>query len=502
MSNRPTPVFATQVECGRGAGLAVCHLLRLVVTSDSHANTLTVFRLPVTVDPEVMEGMELARVCTLGDASCPPRMRFKFTEETESLAFTGPATARLLLVTDAGNNAVHVVRVGSRSHVGYVAPPGLLRRPRCVASSLSGSRQVVAVSAWRTRGAGDHQVHLFEGSGPLWTRLRVLGRGCGPALGRLHAPTGVRFTPDGSGLVVVDSYNLRVSLFRLPDMAFVQHLCTAPRTDQLIDVQAWVEGSELCPSDPFDVKKVTADCWPETLRSGSGMHDIAVANAWVPGLGVVARRLRCDWRGRESTALHFFASEDALAMAHMTPIRVAWMVGVVRGILVRRRFGGSVVVGQWLGTLSGTQDVCREVPVLLPTWATPLHPELQSASSSPAATPTSIDLSCKVIVDDSATPVLHHPGLLRSTACLAPTPRAVHSMAPGSTGLRGSSITPVSGQSLTLALPVSERAPFPMFRGEKPSGYHPAYTVAFATAVTLTFTAIVFKLGVMAMARS
>ena len=107
-------------------------------------------------------------------------------------------------------------------------------------------------------------MHLFEGSGPLWTRLRVLGRGCGPALGRLHAPTGVRFTPDGSGLVVADSYNLRVSLFRVPDMAFVQHLCTASRTDQLIDVQAWVEGCELCPRDPFDVKKFTADCWPET----------------------------------------------------------------------------------------------------------------------------------------------------------------------------------------------------------------------------------------------
>jgi hypothetical protein len=189
-------------------------------------------------------------------------------------------------------------------------------------------------------------------------------------------------------------------------------------------------------------------------------------------------------------------------MADMSPIRVAWMVGVVRGILVRRRFGGSAVVGQWLGTLPGTRDVRREVPVLLPTWATPLHPQLQSASSSPAAAPTSTDPSCKVTVVDSATPVLHHPGLLRSTACLAPTPQPVHSMASTvQCGLRGSSISPVSGQP-PKALPVSQQAPFSMLRRETPSGNHPAYTVAFVTAVTLTFTAIVFKLGVMAMARS
>ena len=45
------------------------------------------------------------------------------------LAFSGPATARLFLVTDAGHDVVHVIDVVGRVHVGYVAAPGTIAGP-------------------------------------------------------------------------------------------------------------------------------------------------------------------------------------------------------------------------------------------------------------------------------------------------------------------------------------------------------------------------------------
>ena len=54
------------------------------------------------------------------------------------MAFTGStgstAAERLLVVTDAGNRAVHVIDVIHAKHVGYVAAPGSIDEPRGVAA--------------------------------------------------------------------------------------------------------------------------------------------------------------------------------------------------------------------------------------------------------------------------------------------------------------------------------------------------------------------------------
>jgi glucose/arabinose dehydrogenase len=70
-------------------------------------------------------------------------------------------------------------------------------------------------------------VRLFEGSGASgagWVRIRVVagefGRS-GAADGQLQRPRGLRFTTDGSGLVVADGDNGRVTLFRVEDGLFV-----------------------------------------------------------------------------------------------------------------------------------------------------------------------------------------------------------------------------------------------------------------------------------------
>jgi hypothetical protein len=106
------------------------------------------------------------------------------------LVFTGPATSRLLLVTDAGHDAVHVIDVARQVHVGYVAAPGTIAGPRGVAAR----GYLVAVSAWKKARSGDHVVRLFEGGGACWTAVRVLVGGFGApgdADGQLQEPSPV-----------------------------------------------------------------------------------------------------------------------------------------------------------------------------------------------------------------------------------------------------------------------------------------------------------------------
>ncbi len=92
---------------------------------------------------------------------------------------------------------------------------------------------MVAVSAWKEALAysGDHvvTVRLFEGSGAMWTAVRVVGGGFGgpgSADGQLHRPRGLRFSGDGTGLAVAEYVNNRVSVFRVEDGSFARHVAT------------------------------------------------------------------------------------------------------------------------------------------------------------------------------------------------------------------------------------------------------------------------------------
>jgi hypothetical protein len=69
-------------------------------------------------------------------------------------------------------------------------------------------------------------VRVFEGSGAMWTAVRVVGGRFGGSDGQLDRPYGLRLTGDGTGLVVVDSGNDRVSVFRVEDGSFVRHVAT------------------------------------------------------------------------------------------------------------------------------------------------------------------------------------------------------------------------------------------------------------------------------------
>jgi hypothetical protein len=226
-------------------------------------------------------------------------MQFKFWDGNGYsgwIAFTGPATSHLLLLTDAGHDAVHVIDVAGRVHVGYVAAPGTIVGPRGVAARGS----LVAVSAWIKSYCGDHVVRVFEGSGAMWTAVRVVGGGFGSpgsADGELHAPFGLRLTGDGTGLAVADRGNGRVSVFRVEDGSFARHVATG--LDAPYDVEE-CEGGWLVACFGLDtIEFVGGDVDGGGVGrarlgqrgSGDGEFIYPSALALVPGLGLVVREM-------------------------------------------------------------------------------------------------------------------------------------------------------------------------------------------------------------------
>ena len=338
------PLPALKTKCGSGMGMAVCPALGLLVTSNHHDNTLSVFTLPGTgagASASAGTSAGMALVCTLGAPSSPAPMQFEFLDMKNTgssgwMAFTGPTNFRLLLLTDAVHEAVHVIDVAGRVHVGYVAEPGTIGRPRGVAARGS----LVTISAWRKVDSGKHVVRLFEGSGARWSLLRVLAGGFrspGSADGQLHAPMGLRFTGDGTGLAVADARNDRVSLFRVEDGSFVRHVATGLSCPQ--DAEECEGGWLAACSGSQTIRFVGAvgDMDRGGRASslgrwgrGDGEFTDPTALALVPGLGLVVRE--SGGYGR----VQVFATPAAIAMASMSPCRVAWMVAVFRGLLRRR----------------------------------------------------------------------------------------------------------------------------------------------------------------------
>jgi hypothetical protein len=160
--------------------MAVCPVLRLLVTS-AHSD-LSVFSLPDSLDAKAGAWTLLRMI-----GGIEP-LDFKFVTATRPLsgwmAFTGStAAARLLVVIDAGNRAVHVIDVVQGNHVGYVAAPGSIDEPR-------------GVAAWSTKVAvccNGNTVRLHEGSGETWSVMREI---------EMYSYFGLRFTDEGACLAL------------------------------------------------------------------------------------------------------------------------------------------------------------------------------------------------------------------------------------------------------------------------------------------------------------
>ncbi len=371
------PLPALKTQCGRGHGLAACPTLGLLVTSDKGKNTLSVWDLPggasrdggasgragasagaVVGGASAGGGGGLRLVCTLGgDGSAAP-MLFQFTSNgwaSGLLAFTPPLSTTgsgssgsssvrpLLLVTDAGADAVHIVDVVGETHAGYLASPGSIAGPRGVAASGVSESPLVAVSAWAWMDSGDHVVVVYRGSGVVWEAVRVIGGGFGgpgPRDGQLQMPHGLRLSGSGDGSVVcvADSRNNRASVFRVGDGGFVRHIATGLEHPR--DVEE-VEGGWLVACGDSHTVEFAGDgargvggARPFLGKAGGraggddGEFSVPTALTVVPGLGLVVREAF-------SQRLQVLATPDTIAMAAMSPSRVAWMAVVLRAQLVR-----------------------------------------------------------------------------------------------------------------------------------------------------------------------
>jgi hypothetical protein len=347
-------------ECPSGYGMAACPTLGLLVTSTFTDNALWVWALPPAeaLSSGSTSAAGLGFLFTLGGDGSPAPLQFKlFTGAGVSgaLAFTpfsdgtsadgGPVRGPWLLVTDHGHNAVHLVDVVGRAHAGYLASPGSIGGPRGVAASATSP--LVAVSAFRRADSGDHVIHLYrcsERGG--WEALRVIGGGFddpGSGDGRLETPNGLRLGagPDGTPVVcVADSGNSRVSLFRVDDGEFVRHLATDLLSP--VDVEE-VEGGWLAACRRSNTIQFLCDDGTTAGAGGGGgdsgslTGDRGCGQGTFAGLIVVARVPGLGLVARDDARLHLFAYPDVVAMASMSPLRVGWMVAVVRASGAARR---------------------------------------------------------------------------------------------------------------------------------------------------------------------
>lgn len=335
-----TEIFNNKQISGVGWGVAVSSRLKLLVTSNAISNKLAVWSLP---DAWLCG---LRPLYHMGGAESAIPFKFKDVNGWSGyLAFTPSdddhSQTPLLLVTDAGHDAVHVINVVTRSHEGYVAAPGMIAGPRGVAAcSRPDSSTLVGVSAWKQcEDLGNHVVVLYEDSSPGhgvgWHVVKTIG-GCYKVPGQLspslRQPQGLRFTRDGLGVCVADARNKRVTLFRVDDGSFMRHLAT--QLHWPMDVEE-VEGGWLvaCWGEDHKVRFVGHD----SDSSSDNKGEICLGNRrqlWcpsslgiVPHVGVVVAEL-----GVERTRV--YATADDIPMLIMSGIRMAWMTAVARGLML------------------------------------------------------------------------------------------------------------------------------------------------------------------------
>jgi hypothetical protein len=303
--------------------LAVCPSLNLLVTSNTYRDTLSVWRLPEPCAAFKKDGSgdgagKFTHVRTFRTlVSETSHIRFRFRAESGALAFTSFAhhvAHPVLLVTDSGQHVVHVVDVVNVTHLGYLAS---VRDPKSIAASdVAPLVAVVASGADASR-----VVMVYQGSGgSSWTLVRELRAGNGIV-------SGVRFSRQWDGALYITDVRMRFVLVVCIADDTVQR--TIPGT-QIKDVEE-VEGGWLVVFGTLDdvlfvPEDVAVQPLPLLECFGRTWHG-TVSMATVPGLGLIVR----EYGGFHGTGgrMQLWSTPDLVAMACMSPLRVAWMWAVV-----------------------------------------------------------------------------------------------------------------------------------------------------------------------------
>jgi hypothetical protein len=290
-----------------------------------------------------------------------------FTDPEPGAPSGSPDSRPLLLVTDAGHSAVHVIDVVDRAAVGHVVPPGTITHPRGVASR----GPLVAVSS--STGTSGGVVHVFQrdslgsasprqatvGGGsvsasrtPTWSLLRLIGTSADGAAGTssvlgsesLLRPYGLRLVGQGvdAQVVVADRGTGSVCMLRVADGAFVglqASDCCDPRDVELCGdragclVACTTAGTNTTrhSDSVLHVDDTGAVCDLRLPGSHPLLRLSPVALVHAPGLGLVVRDFRMEGR------VQVFVGPSTVAQAAMSEERVAWVVAVARALLMTSR---------------------------------------------------------------------------------------------------------------------------------------------------------------------
>jgi hypothetical protein len=266
------------VFCEPGIGLAVCETLGVIFTSKARDSSISAFQ---------WSAPHYKRLGTWGSRSFGP-LPFDFNRNnyvSGGMCFTVagsgvntgvggagdgsscPAPAStvvpLLLVASHGTDAVVVLDV---KDVAGGGTPALVESvgggTGATLRRVAASAALVAVSGWTTVFGGIHTVTLYTVH--RWERMRVVGAG------QLKRPLGLRFSSEGSRILVADLDSDRVCAYRVDDDGYVgevaskvTHGLTTPR-----DVVE-VSGGVLVCYDSYDrVARIPTDSSPVTVLRG------------------------------------------------------------------------------------------------------------------------------------------------------------------------------------------------------------------------------------------
>ncbi len=308
----------------KGYGVAYCSLQRVLAASCVHLGRSkhiegAVFVYSVQEDP-YHSSFQLKRVIsTASESRLPGRELLFASTDTRGgyLAFMGPVTRRLLVMSEPGDGAVGLLDVAKGLRAGYVAPPGALKGAKGVAGTSCGT--MVAVSAFEN-------VHIFSKADIGWNKTRVFHHT------RLSA--GLRFVTDpsnGKQVLVAACWCGIVTLnVESPDGDGAVWM-THGQGHDVMDV-------EVCGNALFTLCQDRAKCsgyFCSTMckiRAGRVNTNVFCARqfrdmenahsmACVPGIGVVVRR---------DDFFFVITTHDVARMHAMSCVRVSWMSAVVR----------------------------------------------------------------------------------------------------------------------------------------------------------------------------
>jgi hypothetical protein len=218
------------VDCGPGYGMAVSTVLGLIVTSccaGHEANTISAFSLkghwhlgtwgstgagPLQFDFSGWPAGYSGTMCFSCGEGSP-------CGGAGSGAGSTVSADPLLLVADHGNRRVSVFDVrGFWTDKDPVLVGIIASREGTAPRGVAACAAFIAVSSWAVVSSGDHVVELYDATTLKLVRVLGAGCGCGAGFGKLRQPCGLRFSADGTSVIVADCGNRRMCVFSTSGM--------------------------------------------------------------------------------------------------------------------------------------------------------------------------------------------------------------------------------------------------------------------------------------------